>query len=169
MKVVVPATADHSPHLQAVRDALVGVDYEVHLVSGDDGYWQLLSDIWAQGEGVILIEHDVIASKAVVAELIACEGDWCCCPYPYGRGTIVGLGCTKFTGALMARVPDAVLKAGERSDRTHPPKHWCRADASLQRVLRDADAEVPGTAVMHHRHSQVEHLNHGRSSHGCRG
>ncbi len=165
MKVVIPATSDRSPHLDAVREALAGVDHEVHQVHGDTGYWQLLSDLWTRTEGVILVEHDIIASPDAIAELVDCNQDWCCCAYPYGRGTIVGLGCTKLSKALMERVPDAVERAGRVTDRTHPiPGHWCRLDASLQRALVDS-----GERMHFEGHSTVGHLNTARSAHGCRG
>lgn len=168
-RVVIPATADRSPYLADVRAALDGVDHEVHIVTGDDGYWRLLSDLWRRAEGVVLVEHDIIASKAAIDELVTCGGDWCCCPYSYERGEIVGLGCTKFTGALMARVPDAIERAGRITDRSHPvPGHWCRLDASIQRALRDSNAASPGAAVMCYRHSTVGHLGGRGSLHGCR-
>ncbi len=162
--VVVPAT-ENSPHLEKVRAALSGVEHEVHQVHGDTGYWGLLSDLWARAEGVILVEHDIIASPAAITELVECDRDWCCCAYPYGRGTIVGLGCTKFTQAIMQRVPDALVRAGRVTDRTHPvPGHWCRLDASLQRALVDS-----GERMHFEGHSTVGHLNTSRSAHGCRG
>lgn len=164
-RVVIPAT-DNSPHLEAVRAALAGVEHETHLLHDDQAYWRLLSDLWAQQQTIILVEHDIISSPEAVRELIDCDQDWCCSSYPYGerRGTIIGLGMTKFTRAIMRRVPDALERAFRVVDRTHPtPGHWCRLDSSLTRVLVDS-----GETQHFQGHMQVEHLNHGRSAHGCR-
>ncbi len=165
MRVVVPAV-DTSPHLGAVCDSLVGVAHEVHIVHGDTGYWRLMADLWKRAEGVILVEHDVLADRAAIDDLITCPADWCAASYNYGNGYISGLGCTKFSKALMERVPDALLRAGERSDSLHPKKHWCRLDASLHRVLVDSGVTMCFAA---HQRRHLVHLNTARSAHGCRG
>jgi hypothetical protein len=174
VRVVVP-TAPPSGHLTAVEAALnaAGVPYGVYDVSGaDDAYWTLLAALWEQGDGFIVVEHDVVVRPESIWELIGCDRPWCACPYPYlgGRGTIIGLGCTKFSGELLAAVPDALLRAGEMVDqlpgadqgRDHPRRHWCRLDSRIQRALVDSGYHV------HFDHTEVGHLNERGPAHGCR-
>lgn len=161
VKVVVPFTRLRDEARAALDEWAPG--WEGRDVSADDeAYWRLLADLWAEGESFVLVEHDVVIVEGIVDALAACPFDWCCAAYPYGRGTIVGLGCTKFTAPLLARVPDAVERAGLVEDRTHPPRHWCRLDASLNRVL--CDAGEPRC----YKHPDVGHMGGGGSAHGCR-
>jgi hypothetical protein len=168
MRVVVP-TAGPAPHLTAVEAALsrASADYLVIPLQGDDGYWRALRALWGEGEGFIVVEHDIVVWPGAMAELVACPRDWCQCPYSYGRagGTIVGLGCTKFSTFLLDRYPDVMEEAWdpvpEMTDHRHPPGHWCRLDARLQRVLVD-HGETP-----HFDHSEVEHLGGLYPAHDC--
>jgi hypothetical protein len=176
VRVVVPAVAE-SRHLPAVESALrlSGVRYAVEtLGAADDAYWALLAGLWDEGEGFLVIEHDIVIRPTTIHELVECPEPWCCAPYPYmgGKGTIIGLGCTKFSTELIAAVPDALARAGEMTDlprapdypvrHDHPPKHWCRLDSRLQRALVDSGSHP------HFDHDPVEHLNSRGPSHGCR-
>jgi hypothetical protein len=164
MRVVVPVVPE-SRHVAVVTAALAaaGVPYGVETVEGPDGYWKLLAGLWEGGDGFVVVEHDIVVGLETVWELIGCEHSWCAAPYPYmgGKGTIIGLGCTKFSGEIIAAVPDALERAGEMTD-SHPAKHWCRLDSRIQRALVDSGYHV------HFEHAPVEHLNPRGPSHGCR-
>jgi hypothetical protein len=165
MRVVVP-TVPSNVHLAAVEAALTaaGAQFVLYDVSeSDDAYWTLLGALWANAEGFIVVEHDVVVLPETIPELEACERPWCCAPYPYmgGRGTIIGLGCTKFSAEIIAAVPDAILRAGEMTD-SHPARHWCRLDSRIQRALVDSGYHA------HFEHTAVDHLNQRGPSHGCR-
>lgn len=153
--------------MEAVTSALTaaGAQWEVHDVSGaETAYWTLLAGLWAQRRSVIIVEHDVVVGPDTIRDLIDCPQGWCCAPYGYGpgEGTIVGLGCTKLSGALMVAVPDAVERAGEMSDAKHKPRSWCRLDGNLARVLVDAGR------IRCFAHPPVGHLNTRGPAHNCR-
>lgn len=140
----------------------------VDVSSSDHAYFDLLSELWSEWEDFVIVEHDVVVSEAALVSLEECPSDWCCCPYPYGRGTIVGLGCTKFTAALMEKIPDLLDLVGHLSDETHAPKHWCRLDVWIQRAIADLRAEDPEIPWRCIDHPEVGHLGRSRPSHGCR-
>ena len=159
MKVVVPFTDVSSE----TRDALAGVDAEyVDVSSSDDAYWNLLSDLWTSGADFVVVEQDIVVHPTALDELDACPYDWCAFPYGYGHwGLHYGLGCVKFSGALIKRNPDAILRVGVMSDGNHEKRHWCRLDCWLQEVV------LPGNGEHMHKHETVvKHLGHG-NSHGC--
>lgn len=128
----------------------------------DDAYWQLLSDLWAEQQDTIIVEHDIVVRPDTLDELANCPSPWCACRYEYaGMGVWWGMGCVKFTGGLMTRTPDAVHRAGVMWDERHAKKHWCRQDAWLQGTI------LPQLGEVQCRHeTTVEHLGVG-VSHGC--
>lgn len=107
----------------------------VRLGRGDDAYWRFWRRVWAAGRTVIVVEHDITPTPQALADLDGCGSPWCAQPYPYMGGLYRGLGCTRFTAALMAAVPDLWERVAKMSDATHPPMHWCRLDAWATRVL----------------------------------
>lgn len=160
MRVVVPFT-DLSIE---TRTSLEGSewDYETVDVSGDDeAYWRLLRDLWDEGETFVVVEHDIVLGAYTLVDLARCEGEWCTCPYPYFHGRYYGLGCAKFSDRLIARVPELMDLVGKMSDADHPPRHWCRLDAWIQRVL--AKRSIRPCL----RHDEVGHVSDLVPSHGC--
>lgn len=150
MKVLIPATRD---------PAWTGGQI-IHL-AGVDAYWRFWSDLWAVGESVIVVEHDIVPSGPAIADLVTCAGEWCSQPYPYFVGDYHGLGCVKFTGTFIAKTQGLWDQVAAMSDPQHPPKHWCRLDGWAQIVLTQR-------GLTPCRHSTlVEHSNPGRPSHGC--
>lgn len=135
----------------------------VHLRRTDDeAYWRFWRRVWTRRETVIVVEHDITPTPEALADLEACPGGWCAQPYPYiNGGSYTGLGCVKFTSALMGAVPDLWDRVAAMSDSSHPPRHWCRLDAWSQQILQGL-----GHRRCNHR-IKVGHTPHGGSSHGC--
>ncbi len=159
MRLVVPYTSLR-PETAAALDAS-GQAYETVRVHGDDGYYALLSGLWAAGEAFAVVEQDIVVGPGTLPDLAACPRDYCVFGYPYlNSGNYYGLGCVRFSAALLARVPDALDQVAFMSDETHGPCHWCRLDAWLQQVLREA-----GERRCEHL-PPVGHLNR-YPSHGC--
>lgn len=152
MRVLVPAT----------REPLYKAGVTVFIDSTDDeSYWRFWSDLWAVGESVIVVEHDIVPSGDALAELVTCDGDWCAQPYPYFVGAYHGLGCVKFTSELMRQTPNLWERVAGMSDPGHPPKHWCRLDGWSQQVLNQS-----GLVMCRHQ-TLVGHGNSDKPSHGC--
>lgn len=82
-----------------------GVAYETRRADGTRGYSRLMTEVWARGEGFIVVEHDVAPWPGAIAELAACQGDWCYFQYPDGGSLSRGLGCTKFSDRLVSGYP----------------------------------------------------------------
>jgi hypothetical protein len=99
MRVLACYTKFHpkaEPSIRAYAPAAEFVD-----VSGDDyGYWREIRARWKGEEDLMLIEQDIELLPECVAELEACEHDWCCYAYTIFRNRQrlrYGLGCTKFS------------------------------------------------------------------------
>jgi hypothetical protein len=168
MRIVVPYT-----HLwPEVTEALVASghpDFELRLGGPGEEYWRIVRELWAEGvpDGFQLVEHDVIVSPTAIDELWACPSDWCAFRVEYLGKDHPGLGCVKFSGALIARHPEAVDKAGELWDAEHPPRHWCRLDRSLQEMVLPELGErlcVHGPPLHHMRQAGDPLIS---TAHGC--
>lgn len=161
-RVIVPYTGAPDGRVWDALDA-TGWSYDRCFVGGSDrAYYDLLSDVWTAGETFCVIEHDIVVHPNTLDVLADCERDWCGCRYQYGPALTSGLGCVKFSAALIARHPDAMERVGEMSDALHPPKHWCRLDLWLNLgVLFDG-----GEGLRHEHEPPVLHLN-SACSHGC--
>ena len=91
-------------------------------------YSALMEGLWQPSTpGVVLVEHDVVIEPGAIDELLACPEDWCAFQVTYlgQEGGHPGLGCVKFSQALIARHPDAMELAGQIWDQEHQPRHWC--------------------------------------------
>jgi hypothetical protein len=122
-----------------VREALdaTGWPYEpVDVSASDESYWELIADVWAEGETFIVVEHDIIVRPDTLRSLLGCVEEWCTFPYAMCTGPeLTGLGCTKFDASIMATVPNLITRTAQMEDALHPPKHWCRIDQNTQHEL----------------------------------
>ena len=126
-------------------------------------YFRLLQRAWDAGESFINVEHDIVAHNT--SGLKTCPHDWCAAPYPYlDRPRQFGLGCVKFSSALIARHPEMFAVIGTWCNDKHPPQHWCTLDAWIYQYLvgrgerRCEDHELVG---------HVGHPGKRSSAHGC--
>lgn len=133
--------------------------------AGDDEYFTTLSMRWDGGETFGVQEHDIIPNPDTWAKMEACPNDWCAAPYPYlNRERQFGLGCVKFSAAVIARHSSMFGVIGTWHNERHPPKHWCTLDAWTYQFLR-AFGETRCED-----HEPVGHVGHpGKksSAHGC--
>lgn len=146
------------PHVPPLRprvvEALDGWDVAFVDVSGsDDAYWQLLANLWSEGRGFVLIEHDIVVRPDSIEKLVACHEPWCSFQVPYVGRLYAGLSCAKFSAGLIARYPDALDRISGLEDEDHPPSHWCRLDSHLQSHVLN-----PGGETMHVHGPPLEHL-----------
>lgn len=140
-----------------------GVPATYHDVgSADSAYHELLSRYWAEGKTVLTVEQDIVPGPDQLRQLLACEQPWCGFEYEYPPFPFkyAGLGCTKLSGALMRKWPQALEVTGTWSDPKHPARHWCRVDGNLKDYLMQRGERM-------HLHGQVQHLTSGKTGHGC--
>ncbi len=129
----------------ALRVAHPGFE-EVYV--GDDAraYGRLVQRLWAEGDGFILVEQDIVVRPDTIASLIRCPFDWCGYPYletPRSE-PVTGLGCTKF-GA-------GIIRAFRRPLEWDPVPVWQNVDVHLAGVLA-------ASGFREHRHAPpVRHL-----------
>lgn len=106
MRVVVPVP----PYTETVAGLVLnaeGIEHELRPVEGEYGYGDLIAELWAEGRGFIIVEHDVAPWCGAVEQLGLCDRDWCMFHYPKHGGSLTrGLGCTKFSDRLVAGHPE---------------------------------------------------------------
>jgi len=140
-----------------------GIDIDLRYVGSDDeAYWRLLRELWAQGNSFTIIEQDVVVDGGTLRSFNACPNGYCGAGYAYlGSQSYVGLGCTRFRAEFIAEFPNLIEQAGEYHDASHPCRHWCVCDASMQFILRDHRRFACAN------HGTVEHLGPCTPTHGC--
>ena len=101
-------------------------------------YWRLLCLYWKLGS-FIVVEQDVVPTRAQIDTLWACPQEWCAHRYQMDGIVESGLGCTKFHSSLLERtagLPDAIIDEH---------RHWQSLDAMVIGEL--------------HRRGFVEHIH----------
>jgi hypothetical protein len=146
MKVICPHTALH-PVTKGVLDSYnLGVRY-VQL-DAEYAYGNLLRELWAERETVVIIEHDIVPNHGCVEELFGCSAIWCAFSYQWrnefgevGVGLSHQLGCTKISAHLMNALPDL----------WNEPCHWSLCDQRLFFAAREIGREphLHRPAVIH--------------------
>lgn len=126
VRVLLPYVGKVTPRLQTVVDCLriQYVSPEPHKLEGDDGYWKLLRDAWAQGEEFYIVEHDVIVWMGGIKALQECPEDWCTLgTICHGNQIYTAFGCVKFGKQLVQSHPDVWDEITDH--------HWSTLDANL--------------------------------------
>lgn len=146
LNVVVPYAG--GSFLSIVLDTLAAERIEPRAINvgGDPlAYWAMFVALWATGETVVVVEHDVLPWPGAIAEMWRCPEPWCAFPYQLNGSMIVGHGCVKFSAQMMAEGPEIWQQLGSRT--------WITLDTAFAAV-----AERNGYAP--HRHDPpVIHLN----------
>jgi hypothetical protein len=153
VRVILPYVQIYPGVLEALTaDGVAPEIYDVRASS--EAYYGVLAKVWADGVGFIVVEQDIVVNPGNVAELTACQYDWCGFVYGISSGYITGLGFTKFSDRLVSRCPDAVTRLDSLPPNGTPPRMWGRLDTQLAQSLMDYE----GYRV--HRHlPPVRHLN----------
>lgn len=143
--------------------ALVGRDILYRPMENDTSYFEMLAELWHNGDTFTIVEQDIVPASDAIDVLRACPEDWCALPYPYRGNTAWGLGCTKFSHRLIARHPDLFDRVAEYADPLHRNGHWCRMDMWTYKVL----ALLRGEKRHDHTEPMCDHIGGELSSHGC--
>lgn len=158
MRVVIPHTTIGDGVLEAVQGSWHEL-IELRDVSGsDESYWELLNELWGAGETFAIVEQDIVVGSSTLVTMAQCSRDWCAAPYPYFGGVpYMGLGCVKFTTAMMRQEPDLMTYAADVIYPGHDRKHWCTLDATIQRRLTTLGYPVHQHGGVHHQHLWPTH------------
>jgi hypothetical protein len=156
--VVEPVELGRRPGRSVASAALgcEGWEHEVRHVQGDRGYGELLAELWRTSpDGFILVEDDVAPWPGAVYALMECDEPWCAYDYSIGaeggfgvmRG-LMGLGCMKFNGWLVADNPALPVRwAGT---------HWRQLDAAVHAAIEAGT----GLRAPHEHEPGVAHCKH---------
>lgn len=139
MRVVCPYVGDGPhPDTRAALDAYAP-DTEYRDVGGDDyAYSRLLLELWRDAEDTLIVEHDIVPTRAHIEKMESCPAGYCATPYAWGQAVGVALGFTRFRGSFMCQYPDAVAIASRIPSNYGDSGHWRQLDVWLQgAVLRD--------------------------------
>lgn len=100
------------------------------------GYWELVADLWSQGETFALVEHDIGVHAQVGQQFEQCPSWWCGFQYPVDRGVLIAaLGCTRFRRELLQSEPDLLEVVGQDASAGLPARDWRRLDVRLMDEL----------------------------------
>ncbi len=89
--------------------------------AGEDGLFQFLATEWAEGEGFMVVDQDLVPPPGAVEELEACTQHWCGFPFRYPMCTeahvpdlaVGDFGCTRFSTELVRVMPDLLEETTE--------------------------------------------------------
>lgn len=103
-KVVVARVGGPGPTEEAL--AAEGVEFEARDVAhAPDAYGRMIADLWREGEGFILFEHDIVPWAGAVMQLAACPEAWCTHAYPGTQALFMSIGVTKISSGAIAAHP----------------------------------------------------------------
>lgn len=130
---------------------------EVVDVTGDNyAYWREISARWTGDADLVVIEQDIEVGEGTVAELAACDQDWCVFAYPIFRTRVrlrVGLGCTKVSAAAQRKVSAAAVAEGfGLCAQCRGKGCWWHLDGRIATMLKRGGffPHVHGDVVHHH-------------------
>lgn len=121
MKIVVPYTNPEAFQFKSVRVALEQDDYkaDLRLVEGNEGYYNLLSEYFSNGNPFVVVEHDIIPWPGAIKQISDCSEPWCTFSYRCAAGWLTwGLGCVKFEPRRLPNLMDFGCKMWNTLDRS---------------------------------------------------
>jgi len=115
MRVIVPAIDKDCLASHALRAE--GIYHQTRICEGPCGYGKLIADLWQEGKGFILVEHDIVPWPGALQAMWECSEYWCGYPYIYPYHTYApdskrmllhshAFGCVKFSDVLVKGWPD---------------------------------------------------------------
>jgi hypothetical protein len=114
VKVIVPTVARESVASLALR--MEGIPHSEEVLRDDFAYGKLFTRLWDEGEGFIIVEHDIVPWPGALQAMLDCTVEWCGYKYPYFTNYDPtdhlrffgshGLGCVKFDDRLVQNYPD---------------------------------------------------------------
>lgn len=154
MKVVVPYVDLHPLTLAALQRYAPDADL-ADIGKAYDAFWRFLAQLWDEGEGFLLVEHDIEIHAEVIPQLEGCPESWCVFPFPGAGGALLygSLGCTRFSTELIAKVPNLMKDLCVRD--------WRRLDSEITPALERAGC------TRHYHEPPVPHHHYRPERHQC--
>src|SRR5437660_4906569 len=135
MKLVIAYTPNKlRPEVRALGESLHAEFVDVS--RSDMGYGALVATLW-KGDSFLLLEHDVLPTRALLEEMAACPEPWCAAyawrfsgavmpgetrPLHPIRDRETALFLNKFSASLIARTPHIIGRV---------KVHWKQVDLAL--------------------------------------
>jgi len=166
MRVIVPAVEENCLASMALRAE--GVEHQTRICDGANGYGKLISDLWRDGRGFILVEHDIVPWPGALQAMWECSQYWCGYPYLYYYHTYApdarrrflrshACGCVKFSDVLVKGWPNLP------TEKNWEERHWQDLDGHIGRSIVIAMKELRPAILGWHEHSPpVAHIRSAR-------
>ena len=129
MKLVVPYTRLDPLVPKVLRD--YGFSPRYAYLPEEHSYWELLCELWAEQETVVIVEQDILPWRGAIEEISECPKPWCAFSYlrhftPEKKAATdyFGFGCVKFGQELMVKLPDAFNQMADH--------HWSKLDSQFE-------------------------------------
>lgn len=139
MLVCFPFTVRHPEVCAALQTSVAGEPiWDADVSGSDDLYWKTLANLWGCDDDLVVVEHDVIVTAAILDGFKNCPEPWC--TQALGRHSnpdnplLHHLGCTRFRQELLTAEPDCIDQAGLFTNGM-PPKHWAHLDVAVYETL----------------------------------
>ena len=111
--------------------------------SSDFRYYELMRELWSEGETFIIVEHNVVPDDDLIADLWSCSQDYCSISH--------SLACVKFGAGLVRRWPSLFEEM--------VPMRWGQVDTYIREGLEGGEhidrrvvLSSPGCGVRRHLH-----------------
>lgn len=99
-------------------------------------YAALICQLWAAGEGFVIVEQDVVPPPGAIRALLACPRKWCGHLLPCGdRGLPATLGLAGFSTDLLHKAPRAAERALRAPGSPGGYVGWSGVDSALRHQL----------------------------------
>jgi hypothetical protein len=107
----------------------------VYVGDSDTAYAKLLCELWAEGEGWINCEHDVVPAKGALQELADCPEPYCAVPVPLSVYLAPCMSLTKFSGEFLREYSDVMERVMRVPTNYGPPGHYRQLDTVIQQTV----------------------------------
>ena len=121
-------------------------------------YYELLRSLWSDGQGFVLIEHDVVPAPGTLDAFGACPSPWCSTAsdtwewwgrwFSAGKGRewlASGLCCNRFRRSVILANPDLF-------DLPMRDRHWAKLDCATVGRITTHDPHCHHDLPHEHRH-----------------
>ena len=154
MKVIVPHVEFRPDLCRLLEDE--GINPRFVSTHEHDGYWECLSDAWAEGDTFIVLEGDKYPAPGALLELWECLRLWCVYPVPMRDTDAVSpypsLACVKFDEDMITADPLLMDRVGEINV-GFGEREWSRLDMAVAAFAGNiTDAHYHDAGRVEHRH-----------------